>query len=478
MNYHYDNRRRPNDFGGGPITKKPRIHPRMPNVMEDENRLISFKEFVANQPDSVEEDQACKSYNEYKLNFKRKQLARFFEQHKDEEWFRNKYRPPEKTKLEEDFKAVTARRKEIYNQMKEKNLTDGIKIAYEDKDKLSKFLKNFTLMLEGATIDEIIEEKNLSQYATSSLYISNLHPSVEKSMIEQFAKTHEGFLRVAVSDPDKQFRIRAWVTYKHMDNDALQRLCWEFNRQKFNGHETKAHPNKELESRIFYSSHWFRHKKCAAADIKQLAKLLTRYESEDCELLDLIKNHLIEETSAEEKILLGQEEEPQDFAFEEDEKLMKPLDEILLYLRVVHSVDYYAAAYHKGEDDTPLRVGTFFVRPIFPATKSENPLKDLAHIIDAQMARTKTLVEEPIIDQDEQNSLGYKDPERQIDLFMDQNIREIKPGKFESKLSLKKFVSVEYVKKHLLLKCSDKLDEVRYDVESFNNYIADPNRPL
>lgn len=49
--------------------------------------LLSFKHFLAQQDDNIDETDAIASYNEYKNNFKRKQMEEFFEKHKKEDWW-------------------------------------------------------------------------------------------------------------------------------------------------------------------------------------------------------------------------------------------------------------------------------------------------------------------------------------------------------------------------------------------------------
>jgi hypothetical protein len=48
--------------------------------------MMSFKQFLANQDDNITDEEAIQRFNEYKQDFKRKQLVEFFEAHKDEEW--------------------------------------------------------------------------------------------------------------------------------------------------------------------------------------------------------------------------------------------------------------------------------------------------------------------------------------------------------------------------------------------------------
>ena len=48
--------------------------------------MLSFKQFLTQQDDSIGETEAIAAYNEYKAEFKRKQMEEFFEEHKEEDW--------------------------------------------------------------------------------------------------------------------------------------------------------------------------------------------------------------------------------------------------------------------------------------------------------------------------------------------------------------------------------------------------------
>ena len=48
--------------------------------------MMTLKQFLATQDDSISDDIAVAKYNEYKIDFKRSQLNEFFVAHKDEEW--------------------------------------------------------------------------------------------------------------------------------------------------------------------------------------------------------------------------------------------------------------------------------------------------------------------------------------------------------------------------------------------------------
>ena len=79
-------------------------------------------------------------------------------------------------------------------------------------------------------------------------------------------------------------------------------------------------------------------------------------------LLSNITDYLIEEASAEEEELLGLkdgDEEGEDggegVTITRDDELIQVLDKMILYLRIVHSVDFYNHSEYPNEDEMPNR---------------------------------------------------------------------------------------------------------------------------
>ena len=56
-------------------------------------------------------------------------------------------------------------------------------------------------------------------------------------------------------------------------------------------------------------------------------------------------------------------------------------------------------------------------------------------------------------------------------------IQELEKDKWLCTISQKKFKAPEFVRKHILNKFGDQVEEVKMDVEFFNNYIRDDKRP-
>lgn len=53
---------------------------------QSKKSMLSFKQFLAQQDDSIDEGEAIQLYQEYKSDFKRKQITDFFDEHKEEDW--------------------------------------------------------------------------------------------------------------------------------------------------------------------------------------------------------------------------------------------------------------------------------------------------------------------------------------------------------------------------------------------------------
>ncbi|UYV66304.1 SRRT [Cordylochernes scorpioides] len=48
--------------------------------------MMTFKQFLNSQDDTIDDQEAVKKYGEYKLEFKKQQISEFFLSHKEEEW--------------------------------------------------------------------------------------------------------------------------------------------------------------------------------------------------------------------------------------------------------------------------------------------------------------------------------------------------------------------------------------------------------
>lgn len=79
--------------------------------------------------------------------------------------------------------------------------------------------------------------------------------------------------------------------------------------------------------------------------------------------------------------------------------------------------------------------------------------------------------------EDELKKLGAKDIDAEVEKFIAANTQELAKDKWLCPLSGKKFKGPDYIRKHIMSKHAEKVEEVKKEVEYFNNYLKDPKRP-
>ena len=136
-------------------------------------------------------------------------------------------------------------------------------------------------------------------------------------------------------------------------------------------------------------------------------------------VLENITEYLIEEMSAEEDELLGVSAGDQKIE-EEDDKISVVLDSLVLYLRLVHSVDYYKGVVYHNEDEIPNRCGIFHVRE--SSSPQQTREDDIDAYLEKRVEQTKPLLEVNIvIPLEEAGKLGIKDEDEAIEIFVQAN---------------------------------------------------------
>ncbi|BFZ11175.1 hypothetical protein BsWGS_14214 [Bradybaena similaris] len=243
-------------------------------------------------------------------------------------------------------------------------------------------------------------------HQTNSVFLRNLAPNITKQEVESLCRKFPGFMRVALQDPqpERKFFRRGWVTFSKDCN--IKEVCWSLNNIRLRDCELGATLNRELKLRIRAVSGITLHKQIMRNDIKIAAKIIqtldkkqglweeTEEEKKDSEkepqfgfisknpVLKNITDFLVEEGSFEEDELIGEmTEEKKDVnpevTVEKDESLIQALDRMILYLRLVHSIDYYSANEYPNEDEMPHRCGIMHARGSLPSSKmTQNDVND------------------------------------------------------------------------------------------------------
>uniref|UniRef100_A0A6Q2YYH4 Serrate, RNA effector molecule n=1 Tax=Esox lucius TaxID=8010 RepID=A0A6Q2YYH4_ESOLU len=467
--------------------------------------MKSFKEFLLSLDDSVDETEAVKRYNEYKIDFRRQQMQDFFLAHKDEEWFRSKYHPDETGRRKAEAHSALQNRLNVYMFLLENGWFDNVSLDMERAQAIIKVLDaGSVLRLLGLLLSKKRKRKHSgdseddpSASESDSDLDSNSHHSSDKpaereegeekddeegedkdeeeeeeekgtdalthTMIKisccfclpsQLCRRYPGFMRVCLSDPqpERRFFRRCWVTFNRSVN--IKETCWNLQNIRLRDCELAPVVNRDLARRVRNVSGITQHKPVLRNDIKLSAKLIHSLDDRgrlwsnkvatQNPILKNITDYLIEEVSAEEEELLGsmggadteegtKEGNPAEITVERDDKLVKVLDRLLFYLRIVHSIDYY---------------------------------NNCELLTDCQK-----------LSEDEAIKMGRKDPEQEVEKFVSANTQELGKDKWLCPLSGKKFKGPEFVRKHILNKHGDKIEEVKKEVMFFNNFLMDAKRP-
>ncbi|MBN3318401.1 SRRTB protein, partial [Atractosteus spatula] len=156
--------------------------------------------------------------------------------------------------------------------------------------------------------------------------------------------------------------------------------------------------------------------------------------------------------------------------------IMQVLDRLLLYLRIVHSIDYYNTCEYPSEDEMPNRCGIIHVRgPIPPNRITHGEVAEWQKTFEEKLTPLFNVRES--LSEEEAVKMGRKVPEQEVEKFVSANTQELGKDKWLCPLSGKKFKGPEFVRKHIFNKHGEKIEEVKKEVLFFNNFLMDAKRP-
>lgn len=118
-------------------------------------QMLTFKKFLATQDDTLSDEEAIAKYTDYKLEFMRQECERYFQAHKDEEWyfsfyllvgifksqrFRLKYHPEDGKQYREEQRVNLHNRLKIFNEFLEAGRFDRLAVSYEHAEQLIRMM--------------------------------------------------------------------------------------------------------------------------------------------------------------------------------------------------------------------------------------------------------------------------------------------------------------------------------------------------
>jgi RNA recognition motif-containing protein len=286
-------------------------------------------------------------------------------------------------------------------------------------------------------LDSEMNNNDSVKHKSSSLFVKNLHQSITQNDLEGLVSKFPGYQRLAVNseaDKQSQFARKAWISFKR--NAKIREICYALNNSQINGQDLQAVVNKDLSRRTrICPEDALNHPEVITKDISIAVDLIkfkdaktkvwekvgevtpkvvgdndqekenqgsdevnkentddaTNKNTDESEKSDELKDDSDAKPTATEAVPTPASNTPgpsgSNQLLVETAKLMADpdisledlkltLDRLIIYLRMVHSIDFYGQKEYRGEDDMPNRCGFIHIRSD-KQPDSESPAKFL-----------------------------------------------------------------------------------------------------
>lgn len=582
--------------------------------------FMTFKDFIIQQEDNIDENEAVRRYQEYKVEFKRTQINDFFVLHKGEEWFEEKYHPVKSIERRNSVRQGLRKRLRLFVDLQEQGILDNVKLTITNDAEVLKLLDKAVVKLDGGTDEDmkaldlppppkVIEEgeepkteENSPQESITlveddpkldnkkynynadgndeedgdpseplppgiepddevptpevtegemkpsdgdndeenkgegekksesaeyvydgshvkrpySLFMRMVAACITRADLEAVCKRYPGYLRIAMSDAssERRYARRAWASFDHTVN--IKDICWNISNIRIKDMELNPIVNRDVSNRVRSVNGITCSPVAMQLDMNFLMDFVKKLdEKHELYVKSVSDNGTSNQTTdpdtaeneedtadvmmKQDNLVLpdvnpvmskfpgnisemvsgitldSEEDDKKDYPIIVNEELEHFLDLLLLYLRLVHCIDYYNATDYMNEDEMPMRMGIMHVR----AAPLEAGSKKDAHEWHTQTSSKLELIlkDEENADDSEADKLGKKNEEEEVENFIKANTQELAKDKWLCPLTGKKFRGPEFIRKHILMKHTEHVDNVRAEVKYFNNYIYDLKRP-
>lgn len=390
--------------------------------------LLPFKVWRDTYFPNINPDFAAIKYQEYKYDYGKRQLASFFELHKSEDWFLEKYHPERRN-------------------IRDKKLQEYAAEACEE------FMTDFK---EGkfANLDLNIESirEDTPDAPSKVLFIKSIAPFITRSQIEEKLQNVEGFLNLEMTDPNpqKKFHRLGWIHFDpKVDIEATLKSLEPFKIDSFDFHLALNKPPEILRVSGFAASP--DRMKVDLEQIIQLAKLIAKERNVP------LPNDIFPDINSETL---------------DASEIKKWLDLYIVFLREVHLFDYYTVTECTSKESFVRRCGIGNpYRQTYVPPQNYDTFRLWASNLDSKVnTRLKKVIDLEICEK-----WGRHNIESNIERWKDQSTIKLEESKYRCNLCGKLFKGAEFVFKHLTAKHIDEQNKVADQSEFFNNYLEDPN---
>ncbi|KAG0234655.1 hypothetical protein BGX31_004478 [Mortierella sp. GBA43] len=456
------------------------------------DHLISFKQFceylrsldrASHRYKRYTDEELQARYGTYKEEFTAKQYTSFFDAHKSEAWFKEKYHPDFTESRAEESRTL---RRARYNTFIE-DLASG---KYDDTtcdESLAKKQGDTKSDKADGTTDsssqldkdgdvKVTEDDD----ANSWLYLRTILPNLSRSAILERCEKITGFVMLSLSEPHplKELQRIGWIKFEKGTDlqEAMNSLVLpptdDFQVTTTPHRPTRARytheiANTEARIRADYELAVELAKSCDSGlmDPKEIDSEETVYDG--VSLLQARLKDVILENEEESMEDGSQEDGAQSTVKRTNER--RSLDLFIEYLRQVHLFCYYCGGDSDNAEEFARKCSKHYRNP---DTKSPATSKGAIWVKNLEQKlnlRLKPPTDGEIV------KLGGKSLEKSVLNFMRGKTQQDEPTKWRCKICTKPFRGEEFVHKHIRVKHPDETSAIENNIILFNNYILDPN---
>lgn len=287
------------------------------NMKPKGKQLMSFRDFVRDLSNTIDEQTACKKYKDFMADLSQSKVSRFFDANKDREWFRLKYHPVESQRTLHLQNVNFMKRLKIFNDLNEKGYFDTINYTTKNSSTILNLLDAITVQLEDGPqelIDQLLNQAEDSKInlelkeiyvptKPTSVVIDDISIETTLSEIQQVCtEANPALLRIAQLEPyyieGGQLRQKVVAIYRqHVD---MRDVCWKLSRMKLNNRSLSVSINKCITNRIHSVNCISNHHISIVGDIRIAISLVLNFD----ELKGLFgkRKQILESTIKEETI--------------------------------------------------------------------------------------------------------------------------------------------------------------------------------
>ncbi|OMH80779.1 Serrate RNA effector molecule-like protein, partial [Zancudomyces culisetae] len=315
--------------------------------------VVPFKYFcewkrLQNRGKKLEQEELHRQYEEYRRQTLNKMYQQFFDEHKEEDWFVERYKPEEQKTRQQEVKRLKKRYYEEFLGQLERGELDNT-------------------CLDQSKAEENAMDEDAQVQETYTLFIKTIPPTVARAALESELKKVEGFDYLSLSEPNatRNYHRFGWAKFvEGTDMDSVLQTLSELkvgettftlskHTKSSTAQQRTAPEQTSLPERI----------KSDLEVIREAVKQFDeRTDSETFKMGDAIRARMDSELAANTKAKAAASKSastptststptPEDDSEAELAVAKKELDLSIEYLRKVHYYCYYCSAVYENRED-------------------------------------------------------------------------------------------------------------------------------